>query len=320
MERPTHNLETLKAEIAANLPVLSVMNTQLRQTAAQIETSVVEVCGSFQQMAERTRAGAFRATEFLSGNSGLSTGNSIEGLIERARLTIERLLKRTQDATAVAQSAVVRIQRVSEATNQISKSLAQLDDIAIGSKLLAVNARIQAVYAGEKGAGFGGVANEIAAQAQRSTQIVDSIRTVSQELNVVAQAAVVDLERMAAEDLRACERSKAEVECALGDFRYMHSSMQQLVNEMTQESATVAVEISSAVRSLQFQDRVSQRISHVIEQIEAVERRLGICCDGISIDASAILQQLSQRYTMSEERHVLGTGESHLEAGDVEIF
>jgi len=322
--------ETLEQQVATALPVLDVMGTQLQQTSKQIETAVMDVCSRFQSMMQRARSGVSSASELLSGD-GATSGNgsgsgksreSIGSLIEEAQETIESLLAHTQHSAKVSQSAIDRINRVHAATDEITKSLTQLDDITIGNRLLAVNARIQAVYAGDRAAGFGGVANEIAVQARRSAEIVDLIRSVSGELRSISQSALTDLQVMAADDQRAMERSKQEVDRVLDDFRRMNGHTRQFIEKMTRENASVVDEISAAVRSLQFQDRISQRMAHVIGDLEALRAVFHKHTHNVAVDSKAVMDRLSNLYTMHEERSVLGTNsnEASLSDGDVELF
>jgi methyl-accepting chemotaxis protein len=319
MQQEVAVAESLKEQIASTLPVLGVMETQLKETANQIEAAVVEVCGKFQSMASRARAGVSSAAELLSGGLD-SHGSSVESLIAEAGRTIEVLLVHTQDSAAVSNSAIERIQRVQESTDLIAKSLTQLDDITLGNRLLAVNARIQAVYAGDKAAGFGGVANEISLQAKRSAEIVELIRSVSSDLREIASSALTDLQSMVTEDQRAYQKSKLEVDRVLEDFRLMHNSTREFISRMQEESRGVAQEIAGAVRSLQFQDRVSQRISHVVAELERIKSELRAHCEDVELDSQPILAHLSTTYTMHEERNVLGVAQPEMAAGDIELF
>jgi methyl-accepting chemotaxis protein len=324
-------LGDLKETVAYTLPVLSVMGTQLKETAKQVETAVGEICGKFQGMANRARAGVSGASELLSGgvlSDGILAGGvesrggstSVESLIGEASRTIEALLLHTEDSAAVSTSAIERIQRVQEATDRIDKSLTQLDDITVGNRLLAVNARIQAVYAGDRAAGFGGVANEISVQAKRSAEIVELIRSVSRELRKIASSALSDLQSMVVEDQKAYQRSKLEVDRVLEDFRLMHNSTREFIARMQEESQGVAKEIAGAVHSLQFQDRINQRISHVVEELDRIKSELSVHCRDVDLDSRPILNHLSSTYTMQEERNVLGSAAQETAAGDVELF
>jgi methyl-accepting chemotaxis protein len=312
--------EDLKTHLAFTLPVLGVMGAQLKETASQIELAVVEVCGKFRSMADRARAGVVGAAELLSGGSDSKSSSSVESLIEEASRTIETLLRHTQDSAAVSTSAIERIKRVQEATDHIAKSLTQLDDITIGNRLLAVNARIQAAYAGDKAAGFGGVANEIGVQAKRSAEIVELIRSVSSELRYIADSALTDLQSMVVKDQKAYSKSKIEVDRVLDDFRFMHNSTREFIGKMQAESQSMAKEIAGAVRTLQFQDRINQRITHVVAELDRIKTDLGTHCADVELDERRILRQLSDSYTMYEERNVIDRSQNNTPPGDVELF
>ncbi len=312
--------QDLKVHIAHTLPVLGVIGTQLKETASQIEAAVFEVCGKFQGMADRTRAGITGAADLLSGGVDIKASSSVDSLIAEASRTIETLLHHTQDSAAVSNSAIERIKIVRQATDHITKSLIQLDDITIGNRLLAVNARIQAVCAGDKAAGFGGVANEIAVQAKRSAEIVELIRSVSGELRSIADSALTDLQSMVVEDQKAYRKSKIEVDRVLEDFRLMHNSTREFIGKMQEESRGVTKEIAGAVRTLQFQDRINQRISHAVGELDRIKLDLSTYCTDVELDAAPILLHLSSSYTMQEERNVLGGAQQDSAAGDVELF
>lgn len=100
----------------------------------------------------------------------------------------------------------------------------------------------------------------------------------------------------------------------------MHNSTRQFISTMQEESRGVAQEIAGAVRSLQFQDRVSQRISHVVGELERIKSELHAHCEDVELDTRGILEHLSSTYTMHEERNVLGGAQSDMAAGDVELF
>ena len=81
----------------------------------------------------------------------------------------------------------------------------------------------------------------------------------------------------------------------------------------------MAKEISGAVRSLQFQDRISQRIGHVVAELDRIKADLSAHCTDVEMDEAPILHHLSQTYTMREERNVIGDCQQE-SAGDVELF
>jgi methyl-accepting chemotaxis protein len=314
-------LSALGNTVAKYLPVLNAVDQQLRETAVQIETAVVGVCGNFQEMAARTQSSVNRATQFLAGDTGKGgQAVSLDELAQRARLTMEDLLRRGREAQEVSKHALQQIRVIEKAANTITSRLASLDDISLGNKLLAVNARIQAVNAGSGGKGFNAVATEIASQARQATEIVDSIRKLATDLNRVAASASAELGVMAEADQKSFETSRYEVEEALNEFQRVHGTLEQMVTGMTEESRIVTQEISAAARALQFQDRVNQRIGHIAEQLDLIGQELGTNCPHPSPEAEAALAHFSSRFTMHEERSLLTGADEEAHGGEVELF
>ena len=66
--------------------------------------------------------------------------------------------------------------RLSEQTQAIGQIIATVDDIAVQSNLLAVNASIEAARAGEHGKGFMAVALEVRNLAEQSRQATNQVR------------------------------------------------------------------------------------------------------------------------------------------------
>jgi hypothetical protein len=109
------------------------------------------------------------------------------------------------------------------------------------------------------------------------------------------------------------------VDESLRDLQAAHSEMAEMLNGMTTEGALLATDISSAVRGLQFQDRISQRIGHVVADLDTLCARLKIHAGQVAPGATAADEGFSA-YTMQEEREVAGIGEAEASAGDVELF
>jgi len=321
-EAASSDLLALGETVAKYLPVLDAMGAQLQETAGQIETAVVEVCGNFQGMADRAQTSVAKASGFLNGGASGPKGQpaTFENLIGRARQTIQALLGRSGESAAVSKRAALQIQNIKQATSAITTSLRNLDDISRGNKLLAVNARIQAANVGKEASGFQAVAAEIADHAKQSTVIVDGIRKSVAELNRIAETASSELAVMAETDERSFETSRREVDDAFDEFRTAHRSLEHVVTAMTEESRVVAQEIAAAVRALQFQDRVNQRIGHVVEELRLIHNELQANAGDYSATAAATLADFSSRFTMQDERNLIGGAGGATLGGEVELF
>jgi methyl-accepting chemotaxis protein len=309
----------VEVELARYLPQLGKMSEQLRQTSKQIEDSVVGVCDSFQGIAARARATVARASGFL-GREGQTSSNkqSFEGLIEACSGTLVKIMNTTAEASDISHRAIERIEEMDRASRQISDALGQLDAIASGNRMLAFNARIEAAHAGNAGMGFAVVAVELAAQTVKSRTVTAHVGELALNLRALAESTLDDLRRMNERDSERVEQCRREVDGSLEDLQAAHSEMAELLNGMTAEGTLLATDIGSAVRGLQFQDRISQRIGHVIADLDTLCARLQQVGNAAP-DAAAPDGGFSV-YTMREEREVGGVSETESSAGDVELF
>jgi methyl-accepting chemotaxis protein len=309
----------VEVELARYLPQLGRMSEQLKQTSIQIEESVVGVCNSFQGIAARARATVARASGFL-GHDGQSTSGkqSFEGLIQACSSTLVKIMSTTAEAGDISHRAIERIQEMDKASLQISEALGQLDQIASGNRMLAFNARIEAVHAGSAGMGFAVVAVELAEQTVKSRMVTAHVGELAVNLRALAESTLQDLRRMNEKDSERVEQCRREVDGSLQDLQAAHSEMTEMLNGMTAEGALLATDIGSSVRGLQFQDRISQRLAHVIADLDTLSARLQHV--GNFAPGAVAADEGFSAYTMREERAVGGAGEAEASAGDVELF
>jgi methyl-accepting chemotaxis protein len=306
--------------LAQYLSQLGRMGEQLRQTSKQIEDSVVGVCDSFQGIAARARATVARAAGFL-GTDGPSASDkqSFEKLIETCSGTLVKILNTTVEAGEISRRAMERMEEIDRASQQISDALGQLDQITNSNRMLAFNARIEAAHAGDAGTGFAVVAVELAAATVKSRSVTAHVGELALNLRSLALSTLQDLRNMNEKDSERVAQCRQEVDESLRDLQSAHSEMAAMLNGMTSEGALLATDIGSAVRGLQFQDRTSQRIAHVVSDLDTLCTRLKIHAGSVAPGLAAADEGFSA-YTMQEEREIAGLGETEASAGDVELF
>jgi methyl-accepting chemotaxis protein len=317
--RPAGGAE-VETTLARYLPQLGRMSEQLRQTSKQIEESVVGVCDSFQGIAARARATVERARGFI-GNNGQSNSDkqSFEGLIEACSGTLVKIMSTTVEAGDISRRAIERIEEMDKASQKISDALGQLDQITNSNRMLAFNARIEAAHAGTAGMGFAVVAVELTAATVKSRTVTAQVGELALNLRALAESTLQDLRRMNEKDSERVEQCRQEVDGSLRHLQAAHGEMAEMLNGITAEGALLATDIGSAVRGLQFQDRISQRIGHVIADLDTVSARLHTHAGNVAPGGEAVDEGFSA-YTMQEERRVAGLGEAEASAGDVELF
>jgi methyl-accepting chemotaxis protein len=285
-------------QVDAVLPVLPVLARQLRETQAQVETSVVNVCSNFNGMASRARSGVEQATKLLGGGES-GDGGTLIGLIESSHGTLDTLMTRIVRGGELSMKAVYRMDDVEEGMKRISSILSAVSDVATRTRLLTVNAKIEAARVGEQGKGFAVVAGEISQLSAKSAEIVESITEILTKLSADVGATVSDLRELASADMGEVLLGKQRIEESMHALEARHTVLQDRLRAVAAEGEALADEIAGAVVGLQFQDRVNQRLGHVIEGIETVEKTLA---SRGAVRAGELVNELQQRYTMAEER------------------
>jgi methyl-accepting chemotaxis protein len=306
--------DRLNQAIAECLPHFGRLSEQLRQTSAQIESSVIGVCGSFQAIAERARAAVTQTSSFLETEaSEKSAKRSFDSLVSSCSQTLVKTLEASEEAAETAERAIERVTNMEEISNNICKTLEKLENVARASRMLAMNARIEATHAGELGAGFNVVAVEVASQSNQVRELASHVDTLTTHLREQASTTVADLHSIAQRERQRLEQSRSEVEATLEDLRAAHQEMKQELASMNEQSALLASDIGSAVREMQFQDRVSQQIAHVVQDLETLQAKLVSSEDGGGAPSFS-------SFTMREEREIAGMSDPESAAGDVELF
>ena len=148
-------------------------------SAHSIDGEVREITNAAADLSQRTEKQAATLAETVTALDQLtsSVGAASLGISEADQMVSQARLG-AEGSGKVVQQAVVAMGEIAQSSDQISRIIGVIDDIAFQTNLLALNAGVEAARAGEAGRGFAVVASEVRALAQRSSEAAREIDTL----------------------------------------------------------------------------------------------------------------------------------------------
>jgi len=191
------------------------------------------------------------------------------------------------------------ITELAEFTGKLEVMARDVGAIAEQTNLLALNAAIEAARAGESGRGFAVVADEVRNLANRSgdiaTSIISNVSKVNDQFSRMSDKFILD-----------CKLEEHLIKNADDDLKLViqqHEDTQNARDESTERleqiSGSIASEVSNALVAMQFQDRVSQILGHVLDNITALSAEIE---DHKNLDVEGFLEKMAGEYTTTSER------------------
>lgn len=177
------------------IPINRMVN-DLNASADMLASASSQVSSTSQQLAggASQQAVALQETSSSLEEMGAMTKNNAEN-----SKTSDKLMKETRQVVAGVNDSMAmlttRMQEASKASEESSKIVKTIDEIAFQTNLLALNAAVEAARAGQAGAGFAVVADEVrnlalrAADAARNTSglIEVTVKKVKDSAEIVTK-------------------------------------------------------------------------------------------------------------------------------------
>ena len=228
-------------------------------------------------------------------------------------------------ATASMLTMLEKVQGLRRFVTDLQGMATDVAKIAQQSNLLALNAAIEAARFGEQGRGFAVVAKEF---RLLSTLSGETGRNIDEKVGVI-HAGILDACAVVREQVDQEDQSLVTAQTSVGrvltEFKDITDTLLQSSTLLKDESMGIKSEISDALIQLQFQDRVSQIMNHVKDNIErlpgyflAHQQEYVRSGDLLPLDAQTLLTELKNTYAMKDQ-HVVHQGEKTVQRTETEI-
>ncbi|WP_404367800.1 protoglobin domain-containing protein [Sphingomonas sp. MMS24-J45] len=249
-------------ELSFNQSLSSVreMIQGVSQSADGIRTGSHEIAQASEDLARRTES---NAASLEQTSAALA---QIDGRLRATAASSSRTVTRADQAIATvgggretAEQAVQAMTRVSDSAKGIDSVIEGLDKIAFQTRVLAMNAAVEAGRAGDAGRGFAVVADLVSALAMRAEEEAKRARdqlTLTQTDIVTAVQAVQKVDGALAN--------------ISGDVGEVHALLGTMSDDATVQSSAIS-QITAAIGAM---DQATQQNAAMVEETSAAARTL----------------------------------------------
>jgi methyl-accepting chemotaxis protein len=251
---------TVKTNFNAAITSLRALITSVTEATATIHTGSNEIAQASEDLARRTEANAASLEETSAAVTQMD--QRLKATATAATQTVDRAngaIATVSNGREVAEDAVQAMNRVSESAKGIDSVIEGLDKIAFQTRVLAMNAAVEAGRAGEAGRGFAVVADLVSALAMRAEEEAGHAR----EQLTATQAEIVDAVTM----VQKVDTALANIS---GDVGEVHALLGRIAEDNQAQSSTIG-EVSKAIGTM---DHATQQNAAMVEQTSAAARNL----------------------------------------------
>ena len=284
----TENLESEEyvGDYAPLLESLKHIQEDMNKTLQEVHASSVQVLSSAEQVNTGAQSLSQGATEQASSIEELSANmQDISHSIQASTKTAGEAYKLQGEAGVAVLQSNEKMEEMRKAmdditakSNEISKIIKTIDDIAFQTNILSLNAAIEAARAGAAGKGFAVVADEVGNLAQKSAKAAQNTGLLIEEtIEAVGKGAKITEET--AESLNSVSKSTEEVNT--------------LIEKISSASSKDLEGITSLNQGL-------QQISSVVQANSATAEQSAAASEELTGQANK-MNELVERFQLKEE-------------------
>lgn len=277
------------------LNVLPVLARQIESARQITDVSIQDLSQRFYGLSQRIQSTVTASAQ----NEG---GGGLLGLLSESQKQLSEITQLLQASMQQKQVLVNAIVELKSSAKDLKEMAEVVSLIARETNMVAINAAIEAAHVGEKGRGFAVVADSVrrlsANAAKTGKQMSERVYSVTKAIDSTALLSKEFEEK----DIALVNHTEQVIEQVVGKFGNAAKGIMESSEQLRSEGQYVSGEISNVLVSLQFQDRVTQMLSHVQNNLNKLNDSVN--AGERLVEGETWLEELAETYTMQEEHEI----------------
>jgi twitching motility protein PilJ len=267
--------KTAAGRVAESTTAMREAAGDLAQTAQTQEKESGRTLNVVQELADVMRQ--------VASSAGASSDSAQQTLsaTEQGRLAVQETVQGMHIIRSAVQRMSKQVKGLGDRSLEISQIVSSIREIAAQTNLLALNAAIEAAGAGESGARFAIVADQVRKLAEGSSQAAREVSTLVSVIQSETQAAVIAMEQetQAVEAGSSSAIRSGEVFKDISEIAQRSAELARAIADSSSRQTTATDGMSEAIRKF---SSGATAIRKSAEETRLTVQELGKLADGLS--------------------------------------
>ncbi|RCS30415.1 methyl-accepting chemotaxis protein [Rhodanobacter denitrificans] len=322
--------EALEDVRGALVDELGHATRELHQGLDLLRDAVSELGGGFDGLSSKTALQQSLLKQIIDVQDG---GVTVQDFATRTGDLLEHFVGMIVQMSRESLRIVYRIDGMAKEMDAVFGLLRNVNTIAEETNLLALNAAIEAARAGESGRGFAVVAGEIRNLASNSNQLNEQIGGHVERARAAMEQLRGLIGAMASQDLNVALSAKGGIDAMMAHVTESDARTSAVADQVVEINRGLGSDVSTTIRSLQFEDILSQLISQTRTRLTELQEVTTECTRDIEelacapLEAGALderAQRVRSRLAIQREKARLRSRgpalQNSMDAGEIELF